>query len=494
MPGVEPLGSMPAGRVAWQAWADRDSADAADRPTLLFLYSARSFWCRDLVNRCFADENLAREVERGFRAVRVDADRRPDLAARFGMGGWPTLAFLGPGHAIVTGSTYVDPEDLRDLIRRVRIHFDYEDRRQDLAVMRSRLAKHLARKARLRPRPELPPSRELLRRVADSTVVSASRGVWIGPEAVMLLVELGRDAPDSSARAAAQGRLEVFAAGMVANADGLVRLPLTRDGAVLAQDAGLAVSAGVLGAVAAAAKEGAGTRWVRETRALSASLTRLLLLEDEGLLAAGLAGFREGGADTVLRDTTVYSGWNELAVSAFVAANRATGDREYLDTANRIHLAVSDRMVGPDGAMMHQLGGQALTPAFLADQALSARAALDLYDLEGGDRNLAHARRLATMMLGRFVSVSGALHDRHPETGQAHIPVLDHDAPSGTGVAAQVLVRLFQETGEREYLIEARRILAACIGPNIDRAAHLGSLGRALRLYLLASRNADRAD
>jgi hypothetical protein len=61
-------------------------------------------------------------------------------------------------------------------------------------------------------------------------------------------------------------------------------------------------------------------------------------------------------------------------------------------------------------------------------------------------------------------------------------------------VAAQVLVRLFIETGEREYLAVARRILAACIGPNIDRAAHLGSLGRALRLYLLASTNADRDD
>ena len=58
----------------------------------------------------YADPSIATLINRRFVPVRVDVDQRPDISERYGLGGWPTTAFLTPGGAVLGGGTFV-PHD-----------------------------------------------------------------------------------------------------------------------------------------------------------------------------------------------------------------------------------------------------------------------------------------------------------------------------------------------------------------------------------------------
>src|SRR6185437_6986786 len=58
-----------------------------------------------------------------FVPVRVDNDQRPDVNARYNMGGWPTTAFLTPAGEVMAGMTYVPPDQMRDVLNQVSSYY-----------------------------------------------------------------------------------------------------------------------------------------------------------------------------------------------------------------------------------------------------------------------------------------------------------------------------------------------------------------------------------
>src|SRR5260221_3858239 len=55
--------------------------------------------------------------------VRVDNDVRPDINQRYNMGGWPTTAFLTSSGDILTGATYLPPEQMAGALGRVASYY-----------------------------------------------------------------------------------------------------------------------------------------------------------------------------------------------------------------------------------------------------------------------------------------------------------------------------------------------------------------------------------
>jgi uncharacterized protein YyaL (SSP411 family) len=70
-------------------------------------------------NTSYSDPAVIDLVNKNFVPVRVDTDRRPDVNRRYNMGGWPTTAFLDSEGKIITGGTYIPPQQLREVLRSV---------------------------------------------------------------------------------------------------------------------------------------------------------------------------------------------------------------------------------------------------------------------------------------------------------------------------------------------------------------------------------------
>jgi uncharacterized protein YyaL (SSP411 family) len=71
----------------------------------------------------YGDADVAALVNAQFIPVRVDADRRPDIAERYSLGGWPTTAFLTPDGDVLGGGTFIESHRFADVLRRVSAAF-----------------------------------------------------------------------------------------------------------------------------------------------------------------------------------------------------------------------------------------------------------------------------------------------------------------------------------------------------------------------------------
>ena len=114
--------------VAWVPWSHAAFQRAHDEQklVLLSLSVAWSAACREMDRECYADPAIVDEINRWFIPIRVDADRRPDIAERYELGGLPTTGFLDANGEVLGGGTFVPPERLIEALRQARraLHAD----------------------------------------------------------------------------------------------------------------------------------------------------------------------------------------------------------------------------------------------------------------------------------------------------------------------------------------------------------------------------------
>ena len=100
--------------INWYSWGNEafEKAKAENKPILLSISGSWCHWCHVMDNTTYSDKQVIRTINRDFVPIRVDTDRRPDINARYNLGGWPTTAFLTPEGYIITGATYIPPEKM----------------------------------------------------------------------------------------------------------------------------------------------------------------------------------------------------------------------------------------------------------------------------------------------------------------------------------------------------------------------------------------------
>ena len=84
----------------------------------LYFYADWCGYCRKLEQQTFTDKSVADYINANFIPVRINSDRLPKVAARYGVQGFPDLRFLNAkGENIARWPGYIEADKLLPLLK-----------------------------------------------------------------------------------------------------------------------------------------------------------------------------------------------------------------------------------------------------------------------------------------------------------------------------------------------------------------------------------------
>src|SRR5580700_8173217 len=170
-------------------------------------------------------------------------------------------------------------------------------------------------------------------------------------------------------------------------------------------------------------------------------------------------------------DTTIYTSWNSMFISAYLEAAQVLGGTEGYG-CRVFALGTLDRLIeeGWDDrhGFSHRLGSGARLEGTLDDQVFAAAALLDGFEATLNMRYFDLAERAMRLVLEKYADKeNGGFFDRAsdaPPLGGFDVrrkPIQDAPTPAGDPVAMIVLDRLYEFTGRNEYREQAQIALEA---------------------------------
>ncbi len=198
------------------------------------------------------------------------------------------------------------------------------------------------------------------------------------------------------------------------------------------------------------------------------------------------------------RDEKILAAWNGLMIGGLAVCGDRLDEPDYIDAAARAAGFVLEEMMRDGRLMRSWRDGRASGAGYLDDYAFMAEGLLDLHLATGEQRWLDSARMLAETMLelfedrragGFFFTAS----DNEELLARVKRP-FDQAEPSGNGVAALVLVRLADLTGEDAWVEAAERTLTAFSPAMRNAPTATQTLLVATRHFLDLSEGVDAAE
>jgi hypothetical protein len=455
--------------VDWIEWsaAAFERARREDKPILLRISAVWCHWCHVMDETTDAVPEVARRINEWFVPVRVDNDERPDVNARYNLGGWPTTAFLTPDGELITGGTYFPATQFEEIL--ARVHAAWTGQRDQLDAEVERLRGRRRERAAPSPAGELDGG--MVARIVEAALDAydwryggfGTQPKFPQPEAVRLLLHAwagtGADAPRAAAETTliamrtageAEGRtygLHDHAAG------GFFRYSTTRDWSEphfekMCEDNARHALAyldawrltrtelyaetvrGIFGFVLGTLSDPAGGAYGSQDADGEAAYYGKSLAERAAM-------------ETPFIDRRFYADWNGMMAAAALEASAAlepSGDEgsAALDATSAVDLAALrawavrtiDRLTGrlwTDAGMRRVLRPGAgadeideAAPLLLGDQAWWLEALLAAYQATGEPRFRQRAESLARAIeSGFFDAARGACRDRRDRPGVA---------------------------------------------------------------------------
>lgn len=487
--------------IAWMPWSDAafERAAAEDKPILLSISAVWCHWCHVMDDTTYADPDVARAINAQYVAIRVDNDERPDVNARYNMGGWPTTAFLAPDGTTLTGATYLPAAQMRQALDRIA-RFYHEEK--DTIAARSGERQPLAPQV---PLAHTPLDTEMIERVCAEIVgrYDAEFGgfgdapKFPQPEVLDFLLAEWRVRNDEHLYDIVARTLRSMAhGGMYDHVEGgFFRYSTTRDWSVphfekMAED-----HAGLL-RVLAQMQLYAPASDMRDTLRSATRYVQTVLRDarsglfagsqdaDEAYFALTLEERRTRSAPFV--DRRSYSNWSAALAGACAWVAIATDDDELAGEALQALDALHERLLDDDGLLYHVLppAGPPRVRGMLTDQSAYLRALLDVHEITGERRLLDRACAHAEQTLRFFGADGGGFYDharRESAIGRLQVP----DRPIvENAIMAESLIRLGVMTGERRWTEAARDALVLYARTYASAGTFAATYARALRRYL----------
>ena len=169
------------------------------------------------------------------------------------------------------------------------------------------------------------------------------------------------------------------------------------------------------------------------------------------------------------RDDKILADWNGLMIAALARASAVFNAPEYLAAARGAYAAVNTKLRDPAGRLVHAWrAGRIGASGLLDDYSSMARAALALFETTGERSYLDDAVKLSHEARDLFGDDDGSFfitaRDAADVPGARPRHAHDGATPSGIGLMAEVLARLWHLTGDAVWREAAHRLIRAFTG------------------------------
>ena len=519
--------------ILWREWGDDAFAEAKaqDKPVLLDIGAVWCHWCHVMDTGIpgdpdhtgtYSDPEVQKRILEGFIPIKVDNDRRPDINARYNMGGWPTTAFLTPDGDTLYGETYVPPprmiallDYIADLYRNSK-----ESILEQAAQMRQQRAESEALTAS-----DLDPDTtatvlKAIRRNFDPVYGGfGSQPKFPHPDALRLALEEYARTQDPELRAVAERTLHGMADGGMYDhfAGGFFRYSTTRDWSIPHFEKMLEDNAKLTSVYALASQVLDDPYYLEVVKTVHTWLLSDMRDPETGAFAGSQDADKEEAyygqpldvratLPTPFIDRTVYTGWNALMVSVLVARYKLTGESDMLEAAERTMTYICPK--GKPVADVYGLGmahcyvnGVGQEPGgLLVDQNAVINAALDLYEATGNTVYKDDAEHYALFITSGLVDMDDGFVDSLLSTEAIGDLARPKKEIGDNADAALALIRLSGFTEDAKYKQAAERALRLFADKYSGSGYFAASYARAvdaarapgLHVTIIGDRNDDR--
>jgi len=491
-------------KIPWLPWGKKafQKAKELDRPILLAISAVWCHWCHIMDQTTYSDGDVARLIEKKFVPIRVNRDQRPDIDKRYNMGGWPTTAFLTPDGEVLTGATYIPPQQMKPLLK--RISGFYKENKNNIKAKLKELEKEEIKA----PSIEYDLDHEFFQSIVDgltleiaSSFDSLHGGFGSAPKfpqsgALSLALLEYRITGHKALLNIVTKTLQKMSAGGVYDKEegGFFRYSTTRDWSVPHYEKMCEDNAKLL-VNYLEAYQVTGEETFKETaQGIITYVDANLSDQDNG----GFYGSQDADEEyyklsrserqkriSPRIDKTLYTNWNAMMISAYLLASVVLKDLSYRKLALRTVDLLLEKSFSPrKGMYRYYFSGKRYLPGLLTEQASMTRCLIDAYQSTSDRRFLNYAETIAKFMLNDLWNDAGGFYDR-PKNTEALGALKTLDKPlDENSVAADAFLRLYYLTGKEKYLEQARRTLEHFASSYQRYGILAAAYGLAVELYL----------
>jgi uncharacterized protein YyaL (SSP411 family) len=491
-------------KVSWLQWSEEsfEKAKELDKPILLGISAVWCHWCHVMDKTTYSDSEVARLIEDNFVPIRVDRDQRPDIDKRYNMGGWPSTAFLTPDGEILTGGTYIPPQQMKALLDHISRFY-----KKNKNNLKSKI-KELEKENHEPPSTEHSLDSEVFLSVIDYlTLGIASRfdslhgGFGNAPkfphsDALRLaLLQYHLQGHKAALNIVKKTLTEMGNGGIYDKEEGgFFRYSTTRDWSIPHYEKMCEDNAKLL-VNYLEAYQVTGENVFRDTAKgilsyLSDKLSDKINGGFYGSQDADEVYYKLSLPERLKRespriDRTLFVNWNAIMASAYLLASVVLDDQSYQAFALRTVNILLETSFSPKNGVPHYLiEGKSHLSGLLTDQVHMMACLIDSYKITSDRKFLDRAERVAEFMLDKLWSSTGGFYDKPKETGAFGALELLDKPLNENSVAADAFLRLHHYTGKQEHLETAKKTLE-CFASGYQRYGIMGAVyGLAVELYL----------
>ena len=409
-----------AGLVQWRDWSPETLKEARskDRLNLLSLSAVWCHWCHVMDETTYSNEEIIAFINEHFIPVRVDADMRPDIDSLYNQGGWPSTAILTPQGEVISGGTYIPPEEMLARLKRASARYSSDrktiaSRIEDMKAMKELRDLESKTMSNQPGKGDLDNIVQLIKGSFDEKNGGFGTGQkFPSPETMDFLLSMYAKNRDPEIGKIITVTLERMGKGEIFDnrEGGFFRYATKPDWSGPHYEKLLEVNAGLIRNYAEASQLFGNKEYGRIAEKCLGYIESTLYDSESG------AFFGSQDADeeyyrvrdrthmkAPIEDRTVYSDSSSLMVSALISAYGATGRMHYLDMAERGTEFVFQKLYGGKDGVYHFYREKTRhLPGLLLDNILFGTALLDLYNATGERQYLNTAQEIGQLIAARF--------------------------------------------------------------------------------------------